>query len=242
MTGGLESEHGARAPGYWRRVGEDVWYELPGLLGANALFLAWCTPAVLLVMIGLSVPAALVAPVTIGPGLAGLAAYAGRLGRGEAARWWHDSLAGVRTRSTACAILVALGLGVVVLSGLALRLAAAHGMTVTMAALLTVQVLVALFLVVACAHAWGLVGLYGHPAGRALRNAAILVIRHPVSSAGSGGLGLVFVHVAQLFGWGPLVVLPAILALCAVHHTRRLVEDARAITHEIPQETTCPLP
>jgi hypothetical protein len=242
MTGSLELERGARVPGYWRRVGEDVWHELPGLLGANALFLAWCTPAVLLVMIGLTVPAALVAPVTIGPGLAGLVTYTGRLAHGEAARWWHDSLAGVRTQSGACAALVALGLSVAVLSGLALRLAAAHGMTVTTVAVLTVQVLVALFVVVACAHAWGLVGLYGQRAGLALRNATILVIGHPVSSAGPVGLGLVFVHVAQLFGWGPLVVLPAILALCAVHHTRRLVEDARAITHETAQETTCPLP
>jgi hypothetical protein len=242
MTGSLELEHGARAPGYWRRVGVDVWHELPGLLGANTLFLAWCTPAVLLVMIGWIAPAVLVAPVTIGPGLAGLATYAGRLARGEGARWWRDGLAGVRTRSGACALLLALGLGVAVLSGLALRLAAAHGLTVTTVAVLTVQMLVALFLVVACAHAWGLVGLYGQPAGRALRNATILAIRHPVSSAGPVGLGLVFVHVAQLFGWGPLVVLPAILALCALHHTRRLVEDARAITHETPQETTCPLP
>src|SRR6185295_18950135 len=48
MTGhpGLAREAPAR--GYWRRVGEDVAHELPALLGANALFLAWCAPAAVL--------------------------------------------------------------------------------------------------------------------------------------------------------------------------------------------------
>jgi hypothetical protein len=233
---------GTRREGFWRRVGEDVVHELPGLLGANALFLVWCGPVVLLLMTGLTGFAALAALVTLGPGLAGLSTYAGRLARGEAARWWQDSLAGVRARSGTGAALVALGLGATVLPVLALRLAPAHGLTVATAAVLTVQALVAAFLVVVCAHAFGLVGLYGQPAGAALRNAAILVIRHPVASAGLVGLGLLFVHVAQMFGWGPLVVLPAILALCAVHHTRRLAEDVRAITRETLQETTCPLP
>jgi hypothetical protein len=84
--------------------------------------------------------------------------------------------------------------------------------------------------VIACLHAWSLVGLYRQRVGLALRNAGLLVVRHPVSSAGLLGLGLAFVHAAQLFRWGPLVVLPAILALCAAHHTRRLVEGASATT------------
>ena len=242
MTGSRGLGPEARAAGYWRRVGEDVLHELPGLLGANALCLAWCVPAALLLMIGLTGPAALVLPLTLGPGLAGLATYAGRLARGESAGWWRDSLAGVRARSGACAALIALGLGVAALPVLALRLAATHGLTSATVAVLTVQTLVAVFVVVACVHAGSLVGLYGQSAGAALRNAVILVIRHPVASAGLIGLGLVFVHVAQLFGWGPLVVLPAVLALCAVHHTRRLVEDSGAITPRSSQERTCPLP
>ena len=232
----------ARASGYWRRVGEDVVHELPGLLGANALFLAWCAPVILLLMTGLTGPAALAALVTLGPGLAGLGTYTGCLARGEAARCWRDSLAGTRARAGTGATLVALGLGAAVLPMLALRLAAVHGLTVATAAVFTVQALFAAFLVVVCAHAFALVGLYGQPAGAALRNAAILVIRHPVASAGLVGLGLLFVYVARMFGWGPLVILPAILALCAVHHTRRLAEDVRAITREALQETTCLLP
>jgi hypothetical protein len=242
MTGhpGLARE--APAPGYWRRVSGDVAHELPALLGANALFLAWCAPAALLLMVGAIVPAALVALVTLGPGLAGLAAYAGRLARGEGGRWWQDSVAGVRARSGTGTVLVALGAGAMVLPMLALRLAAAQGLTVAIVAVLTVQALVAAFVVGACAHAFGLVGLYGQPAGAALRNAAILVIRHPIASAGLVGLGLLFMHVAQVFGWGPLVILPAILAVCTVHHTRRLVEDAGAIIPQPSQERTCPLP
>jgi hypothetical protein len=220
----------APAAGYWRLVAEDVRHELPGLLGANALLLAWCAPAALLLGVGLWVPAALVAPVTLGPGLAGLAAYAGRLARGEPARWWHDSVAGVRAGSTATAILVAVGLLAAGLPALALRLAVERGLTAGTAAALTVQALVAAFLVIACVHAWSLVGLYRQRVGLALRNAGLLAVRHPVSSAGLLGLGLAFVHVAQLFRWGPLVVLPAVLALCAAHHIRRLVEGTSATT------------
>ena len=230
------------APGYWRRVGEDVVHELPALLGANALFLAWCAPAITLLLVGAIGPAALVAVVTLGPGLAGLAAYAGRLARGDAGRWWRDSLAGARARSGTGAALVALGLGAAALPALVLRLAATERLTVTAMAALTGQVLVAAFVAAVCAHAFGLVGLYGQAAGPALRNATILVIRHPVASAGLVGLGLLFLHVAQIFGGGPLVVLPAILAVCTVHHTRRLVEDAGAITSQPSQERTCPLP
>jgi hypothetical protein len=220
----------APVAGYWRGVAEDVRYELPGLLGANALFLAWCAPAALLLAVGLWGPAALVAPVTLGPGLAGLATYAGHLARGEPARWWRDSVSGVRAGSKTTAVLVVLGLGAIALPALALRLAVGHGLTAATAAALTAQTLVAAFLVVACLHAWSLVGLYGLRVGLALRNAGLLVLRHPVSSAGLLGLGLLFLHVAQLLRWGPLVVLPAILALCAVRHTRRLVEGASAIT------------
>jgi hypothetical protein len=232
----------APVAGYWRGVAEDVRHELPGLLGANALLLAWCAPAALLLGVGLWVPAALMAPVTLGPGLAGLAGYAGRLARGESARWWGDSIAGVRAGSTATAVLVAVGLLAVGLPALALRLAVDHGLSTGTTAALSAQALVAAFLVIACVHAWSLVGLYRQRVGLALRNATLLVVRHPVSSAGLLGLGLAFIHLAQLFRWGPLVVLPAILGLCAVHHTRRLVHETGAITHETPRETTCPLP
>jgi hypothetical protein len=220
----------APAAGYWRGVAEDVRHELPGLLGANALLLVWCAPVAFLLGVGLWMPAALVAPVTLGPGLAGLAMYAGRLARGERARWWSDSIAGVRAGSMTTAVLVVLALGAMGLPALALRLAVDHGLTTGTAAALTAQTLVAAFLVIACVHAWSLVGLYGQRVGLALRNAGLLVIRHPASSAGLLGLGLAFVHVAQLFRWGPLVVLPAILALCAAHHTRRLVEGTSVTT------------
>jgi hypothetical protein len=230
MTGSFGVTPEAPVAGYWRGVAEDARHELPGLVGANALLLAWCAPAAFLLGVGLWVPAALVAPVTLGPGLAGLARYAGRLARGESAGWWRDSVAGVRAGSKATAVLVAVALGAMGLPALALRLAVDHGLTTGTAAALSAQALVAAFLVIACVHAWSLVGLYRQRVGPAFRNAGLLVIRHPVSSAGLLGLGLAFVHVAQLFRWGPLVVLPAILALCAAHHTRRLVEGASATT------------
>src|SRR5262249_26356354 len=201
-----------------------------------------CVPSAALLLVGLPVLAVIAAPLTIGPGLAGLGTYAGHLARGEGARWWRDSLGGTRARSAACAAVVALGLGATVLPVLTLRLMAAHGATVALTAILTAQTLVAAGVVVACVQAFGLLARYGQPAGMALRNAAVLAIRHPLSCAGPVVLGLIFLHVTLLLGWGPMVVLPAILALSAVHHTRQLVEDASAFVHEPSQETTCPLP
>src|SRR5262249_21184775 len=154
---------------YWRRVGEDVAHELPGLLGANTLLLLWCAPAGLLLLAGLGRAAALVASLTLGPGLVGLATHAGRLARGEAACWWRASLAGARGRLRAGTALAAIGLALVTGPPLALGLAAAHGPTTALSALLTAQAAGAAFLLSVWIHALSLVGLYGQPAGVALR-------------------------------------------------------------------------
>jgi hypothetical protein len=109
--------------------------------------------------------------------------------------------------------------------------------TVGTVAVLAAQVLVAAFVVVACVHAGSLIGLYGQRGPVAFRNALLLSLRHPLSSAGLVGLGLLALHLTHAFRGGPLVIVPALLAVCAVHHTRRLAEDAGAI-----QETTWPPP
>ena len=210
---------------YWRRVGEDVVHELPGLLGANAVLLLWSAPALLLLLLGLSWAAALAAAVTLGPGLVGLATYAGRLARGQPARWWRDSIAGARDRLGAGTALAVIGLTIVTTPGLALRLAVVHDVTIVLVAILAAQVAVAAFLGMVCVHALSLVGLYGQRAGVALRNAVVLSLRRPASSAGLLALGVLTLHLAELLRWGPLVVMPAILAVCAAHHTLRLVQD-----------------
>jgi hypothetical protein len=210
---------------YWRRVGEDVAHELPGLLGANALLLLWCAPAGLLLLAGLGRAAALVASLTLGPGLVGLLTHAGRLCRGEPACWWRDSLTGAREGYRAGTALAVIGLALVTGPALALRLATTLGPTTVLVALLTAQAAVAAFLLSVCVHALSLVGLYGQPASVALRNGLVLSLRHPVSSAGLLALAVLAAHLAQLLRWGPLVALPAILAVCAIHHTLRLVQD-----------------
>jgi hypothetical protein len=222
---------------YWRRIAEDVAHELPGLLGANAVFLGWCLPGAALLLVGLPGVAVIVAPLTLGPGLVGLLTYAGRLARGEGARCWRDSLAGARLGFGA-------GVAVVVVAGVALtvpvlaqRLAVAHGLSTATVAILVAQALVGAFVAMTCVHAASLVGLYGQRGSMALRNAVLLSLRHPVSTAGLAGLGLVSLHLAHLLRGGPLVVLPAILAVCAAHHTLRLVEDACPTNPGTRQET-----
>ena len=215
-----------RATAYWHRVAADLRHELPGLLGANALFLGWCLPAAGLLLVGLPGGAAAVAPLTLGPGLAGLLTYAGRLARGEGARCWRDSLTGARQGFAAGVVVVLVGGAALAIPLLAHRLAAVHGPSPATVAILAAQMLVAAFAVLTCIHAASLVGLYGQRGGVALRNAVLLALRHPVSTAGLAGLGLVTLHLAHLLRGGPLVVLPAVLALCAAHHTLRLVEHA----------------
>lgn len=222
---------------YWCRVAEDVAHELPGLLGANAVFLGWCLPAAVLLLVGLPGVAAIAAPLTLGPGLIGLLTYAGRLARGEGARCWRDSLAGARLGFGA-------GVAVVVVAGVALavpvlaqRLAVAHGLSAMTVAILVAQALVGGFVAMTCIHAASLVGLYGQRGSMALRNAVLLSLRHPLSTAGLAGLGLVSLHLAHLLRGGPLVVLPAVLAVCAAHHTLRLVEDS-CLTNPCPRQET----
>jgi hypothetical protein len=209
------------------RVGADLWWNLAGVLGANTLFLVCCAPAFVLVLLGCPAIAGLVAPVTVGPGLAGLAAYAGRLAHGAPASFWRDTLRGAGSGFGAGAALV--GVGVTALAGLGLALRVAGAGEPTLGTLVPLIAAGATALVVAMAgvHALGLVGLYRQPTREALRNALLLSLRHPGSTAGLVGAGLAGLVLAGLLGGAPLVILPAALVVCATSHTLRLVRIER---------------
>jgi hypothetical protein len=82
-------------------------------------------------------------------------------------------------------------------------------------------------LAMAGTHAVGLVGLYGQSAPEALRNAMLLALRHPGSTAGVVVAGLAGLALAGLLGGAPLVILPAALVVAATSHTLRLVRIER---------------
>jgi hypothetical protein len=205
----------------------DLWRNLAGVLGANTLFVVGCAPALLLLLLGCPGLAGLVAPLTVGPGLAGLATYAGRLAHGAPASFWRDTRRGAAAGFGAGAALV--GLGVAALGGLqwALRLANAGEATLGTLALRVAAGATATALAMAGTHAVGLVGLYRQPAPEALRNALILALRHPGSTAGVVVAGLAGLALTGLLGGAPLVILPAALVVAATSHTLRLVRIER---------------
>lgn len=204
-------------------VGGQIWRHLPGLLGANLLFLAWCAPAAVLALLGLPRAALAVAPFAVGAGLAGLMAYAAGLARGDAGRVWWVSLRGTREGFGAVA-----GHAVaVVLAGwahtLALETVAAREAAWDAVLLWAGQLGVLALLSMVEAHAPSLIGLYGQGPFAAARNALILSARRPAAALALLAVAAAGWAVTWTLGGAPLIILPAVLAVCAVNVTLRLV-------------------
>ena len=200
-----------------------LWRDLPGLLGANLIFLAWCAPAALLAMLRLPHLALLVAPLTLGPGLAGLMAYAARVARGEPGRLWQDGVGGTRGRFVASAAHATVVLRAWRAGALAFAVAdheAGWGAVTMWAG----QVSVLAGLAMVEVHVFGLIALYRQGVVPATRNAVVLAARYPDATAALVGLGVAAGGLCWTLAGGPLVILPAALAVCAVHTTLTLVE------------------
>ena len=204
-----------------REVGAQLWRHLPGLLGANLLFLAWCTPPALLALLGFPRAALAVAPLPVGAGLAGLMAYAAGVARGEAGRVWRASLQGTRVGGAA----LAGHAGVVVLAGwahaLALEAVVARDAAWSAILLWAGQLGVLALLALVEAHTPSLIGLHGQGPLAAARNALVLSVCRPgaavaVLAGAAAGWSLTWA-----LGGAPLIILPAVLAVWAVNATRR---------------------
>lgn len=223
MRGGRAGALGPAASGRLAvEAGRQLWHELPGLLGANLVFLAWCAPPAILALLGLPLAALLAAPLTVGPGAAGLLACVARLAHGEGAAFWRDSLRGARESFGAGAAHVA----VVVLAWQAHALAwvaMIEGATWGTVGLWASQVSVAILAAMVEVHALPLVALRRQGAFEAARHALALSLAHPGETATVLALGGVAGTLAWALGGAPLVILPAVLAVYAVHNTRRLL-------------------
>jgi len=208
----------------------QLWGSLPGLLGANLVFLAWCVPYGLLALLGLPALALAVAPLTVGPGLIALVTAAARLARGEPLGAWsaglRDARAGFRTGAVfATALLLGWHAQLA-----ALRLVVdphgATGAVVMWAAQVAVLVLGALVGV----HALALVGLHGQGALEATRNAFVVAVRHPGPTVAMLGLVGAAGSLTWMLGGAPLVILPAALALALVSTTQHLVDGGGPVS------------
>jgi len=202
----------------------DIWPNLPGLLGANLLFLLWCSPYALFALFGLPELALLVAPVTLGPGAVGLLFYVGKLTRDQPASFWRDSLRGACSRFVPGSLLAAATATALVSHSIAFANAAQAGMTGVPFFLWVGQVLVLLCLALLHVHSFALVSVYGNGLWDAVRNAFILSFAHPIASLAMLSLFVLSYVLIRAIGWGPMIVVPAVIAVFSVNTTVLLVE------------------
>jgi hypothetical protein len=202
---------------------------LPALLGANLIFLAWCGPCGLLALLGLPALALAVAPLTVGPGVVALVTAAARAVRGGGLGGWSASVRdgrGFLTGSVlATALLFAWHAQIV-----ALRLVVAHEAAVGAVALWAAEVALLMVGGLVAVHALPLVGLHGQGALEATRNGFVLAVRHPGPTVAALGLVAAASPLSWALGGGPLIILPALLAVALVSNTQRLVESGGSLS------------
>jgi hypothetical protein len=208
-----------------RKVWGDSWPNLAGLLGANLLFLLWCAPSTLAALVQLDALALALALVTIGPALFGLFNYAANLALERPASFWRDSLRGFRSGFGAGVILSGVAILVLTAHRLALGQAVAAGMPVEAVALWAGQVGILAVLALTGVHLVSLIALYRQGTREAFRNAVLLALAHPGPTLGMVGASVLTLLVARALSWGPLVILPALLAVLVVNTTLLLVRQ-----------------
>jgi uncharacterized membrane protein YesL len=225
MTDPLDSEASVAERAFVWKLWSDCWPNLAGLLGANLLFLIWCAPSMVAAILLLDGVAVALALVTVGPALLGLFTYAANLALERRASVWRDSLWGFRSGFGAGVILTAVAIVALGANRLALTRAEAAGMPAGALALWAGQLGILIVLTLTGVHTLSLLGLYQQGIKEAFRNAVILTLAHPAPTLGLVGTDVLIVQVTRAFNWGPLVIMPALLAVLAVNTTLRLVKQ-----------------
>jgi hypothetical protein len=209
---------------FLRKLWGDCWPNLGGLLGANGLFLLWCVPTAVAVLLQLRWLALAVCPVTVGPALVGLFVYAANLALERPASWWRDSLGGFWAGFGGGVLWAAAMITAWAASRLALTQALDDAMSVGAVALWSAQMALCLVLSVTGAYTFSLIALYRQGTKAAIRNAALLTLAYPMSALGLVGAGVLTGLLSQLLCWGPLIILPALCAVLAVNTTLLLIQ------------------
>ena len=223
MIGHPERATPVAEPTFLRRLWEDCWPNLTGLLGANLLFLLWCAPALLASALQLHGVAIVVALVTVGPGLLGLFTYASNLVLERRAGVWRDNVSAFRGGFGVGVVVATVALVALTAQHLALERAMAAGMAVGPVALWAGQVGILILLLLTGVHTLSLIGMYRQGVAEAFRNAVLLTLAHPAPSLGVAGAAVLVVQTARVFSWGPLIILPALLTVLAVRTTHSLI-------------------
>ncbi len=213
-------------PTFVRKLCADCWLNLAGLLGASCLFLLWCVPSVATALLSFPRVALAVAVVSVGPALVGLFHYAAGLVLDRPGGIWRDSLWGWRSGFRAGVVAMAVAIGSVTAFPLA---AAAWPPAVALAARVVYMALLILLLL-AGSHALALIGLYEQDIRHAIRNALLLTVAHPAPALGLLGADVLALVLVRMLGGGPLIIVPALLALLHVSTTRLLVHQHQPLS------------
>jgi hypothetical protein len=225
MSSGVEARARLAEQAFLGKLWADCWPNLGGLVGANLLFLLWCAPSLVAALLPLEGVAAALALVTLGPALLGLFTYAANLALERRASFWRDSLWGFRSGFGAGVILTGVAIVALGANRLALTKAEAAGMPAGALALWAGQLGILIVLTLTGVHTLSLLGLYQQGIKEAFRNAVFLTLAHPSPTLGLVGTGILIAQVTRAFNWGPLVIMPALLAVLAVNTTLRLVKQ-----------------
>jgi uncharacterized membrane protein YesL len=208
---------------YLRKSLNDLWTNLPTLLGVCMICLMISLPYILFITLDLYLPSLVIAPFTVAPAFAALLYYAGLLARGTDATP-IDALRGLRQvywRSTTLGILTA---SILAANQLTYHLKA----TIIDAEWLIVpwgiQLALLTFLGLLHIYTFALIALYDASVISSLRNAFVLSVRHPGPTFGLISLVLLLSYTLVFFGLGMVVVVPAVLAVFLANNTLILVE------------------
>jgi len=223
MTGRFDGEIAERTLGW--KLWEDCWPNLAGLLAANLLFLLWCAPSVVAAMLSLPGAAVALSLVTVGPALLGLFTYAANIALGRHASFWRDSLRGFRSGFGPAVMLGGVAIVVLTANRLSLSQAQAAGMPAGATALWAGQLGILVILALTGLHTLSLLALYRQGLNEASRNAVVLTLAHPAPLLGLMGVIVFTVWMTRALSWGPLIIMPALLALLSVNTTLRLVKQ-----------------
>ena len=225
LATGLDRGSAVAAPPLGAVTAQRLWRGLPGLLGANLLFLAWCAPFGLLALLGLPLLALAALPLTVGPGLVALMAAAGRVAGYAPAVGWAAHVRSVRAGFGAGCALVAVLLVAWHAQLVALRAVVDHGATPGALALWAAELAVLAIGVPVGVHALALVGLHGQGVLRAARNGFVLAVRHPGPTVTMLGLIGAGAGLTWALAGAPVVIVPAVLAFLIAGTTQRLVDE-----------------
>lgn len=226
MTGNQGSAFAPPPTGetYMRMTAYSLWENSPLLLLGSLVFTLLCLPAIALFMLGLLVPAALVAVLTVAPGWAALLAMEARISRDAC-----PSI-GVMIRALPRFWARSVGLGLMMLFPVCvglftLPLASESPVPFVVQVGLAGDAVGLAFLMALYLYAFPLLVLYDARLGTALSNALILASRHLNNTLGLLGMGVLFGLGIVRLNVGLLLVLPAVWGMFVVNNCRMVLTE-----------------